>query len=95
METKIDISKLEEGLQTLTGYDFEEAERIERQVGNTASVISTTSSFIIRLAAKALGVLPDDIKQLPITKYTVVMSKASSFLFGSLAEEILSKRSEK
>jgi len=92
---KIDLTKLEDSLQNLTGNDFEEAERIERQLGNTASVISTTSSFITRLAAMALKVNPHDIKDLPIAKYTAVMSKTSNFLFGSLAEEILSKSSEK
>jgi len=43
----------------------------------------------------ALKVNPHDIKDLPIAKYTAVMSKTSNFLFGSLAEEILSKSSEK
>ncbi len=96
METeKIDISNLEEKLQTLTGFDFEEVEKVERQLGNNAAVISTTASFITRLAAKALKVNPHDLKALPITQYTVVMSKTSNFLFGSLAEEIALKSSEK
>lgn len=93
-ENKIDISKLEEKLELLTGNDFEEAEKIERQTGNTASVISTTSSFAVRLAAMALGCLPHDLKALPIAKYTVVLSKTSNFLFGALAEEIALKKSE-
>lgn len=88
-----DLSKLEEKLQLLTGNNFETAENIERQLGNTAPVISASSSFIVRLAAMALGCTPHDLKALPINKYAVVVSNTSNFLFGALAEEIALKRS--
>ena len=91
----IDISNLTEKLGELTGLDFEEVEKEERRSGNVSVDVSFTKSFQARLAARALGVNPHDIKELPLNKYARVTTETMAFLFGdSEKEETPSKQSE-
>jgi len=76
------IETLKEKLDDLTGFDFEDVERQERLAGNTAPNVSFTPSFRTRLAAKALGVNPHDIKELKLKQYTKIDLEVMTFLFG-------------
>ena len=91
----LDITNLDSALENLTGNDIESAEQDERLAGNQSGDIMYSKSFQSRLAAYALKCNPYDVKNLPASKYVIVTRKVSDFLFTELAEEILSKRSEK
>lgn len=93
MNDTINFDDLENKLETLTGNDFEEAEAIERQLGNNTPMITYSTAFQIRLAAKALGVIPQDIKSLKISEYNDIAARTANFLFATSAEKIRSKKS--
>lgn len=78
----IDFNKLDDGLNKLRGLDFEAAEQRERAAGNTAAVLASTMPFHARIAAIALGVPVEDIKELPIKQYVEVTTRTSNFLFA-------------
>lgn len=91
----VDITKLKEKLGDLKGYDIEACDKEERAVGNNAVVLNVTPSFQARLAARALGVNPHDIKELPAKKYSQVTSTVMNFLFvDSESEETPPTESE-
>lgn len=90
----IDISKLNEGLNNLRGYDLEMAETQERATGNTFADLSFTKGFQARLAAIALKVPVDEIKALPLREYTRVCGTVFSFLFNSSGDATPSPKSE-
>ena len=77
----IDVEKLEERLPLLTGRDFEQAELAERVDGNTFPEITFCKSFQARLAAHALELPYDDVKNLPLKDYQAVCGKVFQFLF--------------
>ena len=89
----LDTAKLEEGLAKLRGLDFEQCEAAERAAGNTFPEISFQKSFQARLAAKALGVNPHDIKELPLREYNSVCQRVFNFLFTSSDGETPSEKS--
>lgn len=78
----IDIEKLNAGLQKLTGLDFEEAESAERAAGNNFPLISFSSSFQARLAAKALEINVHDLKEMPLRDYDAATRATFNFLFN-------------
>ena len=82
----IDITNLEEKLTTLTGIDLEEAISDEIRAGNTTprEKIFADRSFLIRLAAKALGVKPADLKNQPVKDYFYISEYTAIFLTNSL-----------
>ena len=85
---KIDIEELKTKLDNLKGVDFEAAEREERLAGNSSVDVTMSKSFQARLAARALGVNPHEIKELPLKQYSKVVLEVMSFLFGfSVTEE--------
>ena len=79
----IDTLKLEEKLAQLTGHDFELAEFVERNKGNSTPLLTFSSAFQARLAARALECTPDDLKDLPLKEYTAIINRTANFLFGS------------
>ena len=83
----IDIEKLNAGLQKLTGLDFEEVESAERAAGNNFPLISFSSSFQARLAAKALEINVHDLKEMPLRDYDAACRQVFNFLFSSSASE--------
>lgn len=83
----IDTTNLREKLQNLTGRDFEEVEREERLVGNISPDMSLSKSFQARLAAKALGVNINELKDLPANKYARITLEVFNFLFSNSEEE--------
>mgnify|MGYP006916029988 CR=1 FL=1 len=80
----IDFEKMKENLDTLNGYDFEEAEKAERRAGNLAVEIGTSKSFQARLAARALGVPYPEIQALNLKEYNKVTVVVFNFLYSSL-----------
>ena len=90
----IDATNLEEKLEGLRGLDFEQAESLERQAGNNYPEMSFSKGFQARLAAKALGVPPADIKELPLKEYSRICTRVFNFLFANLDEETQSEKSE-
>ena len=84
----MDTSKLTEGLNKLTGLDFEQCEAQERAAGNTQPLITMTTSFQARLAAKALGVPVADVRELPLKEYNRVCQTTFNFLFSSDATAV-------
>ena len=77
----MDITKLDEGLDKLTGLDFEAAEKNARSLGDTTPVIQLSSKFQTELAATALDVNPNEIKALPLKKFNQILSKVQNFLY--------------
>ena len=91
----IETKDLEAKMEGLTGLDYEEVEREEREAGNSAADVTFSKSFMIRLAARALGVNPYDLKDLSVKEYVGITTRVSNFLFADLAEEMRLQRSEK
>ena len=84
---EVDYKVLKEGLNKLTGYDFQDAETACRKLGDQVPEISLSKNFQATLAAKCLGVTKDDLLALPIKDYTAVTGVVFSFLLGTLAEQ--------
>lgn len=83
MKYKIyDAKKLRDGLGKLTGADFAKAEKEARERGEQAVDIVISRTFHAVVAAKALGVVPEDIIELPIREYTVITGDVGSFLLA-------------
>lgn len=80
----VDITKLEKGLEELTGYDFEDAERAIRQKGDMTPDITFSKNFQTKLAAKAMGITSDKIKAMGIREYVEITTTTSNFLLGNL-----------
>lgn len=80
---KLDTTNLEENLKALSGRDFEEAEKAERQAGNTQPLIQFSAGFLARLAAIALGTNPHEIKALPLNEYVNLTGRVTSFIYSS------------
>lgn len=79
----IDLKKLQEGLEKLTGLDLEQVAREERTVGNNVPLLDMEKSFQARLAAKALGMNPHEFKALPLKEYNAACQKVFTFLMPS------------
>ncbi len=92
---KIDYTALEKGLESLTGYDFEKAERETRLCGDGTPEIVYSKTFQAVIAAKVLNITQDDIKSLPIKDYVAVTSTVSNFLLNTLAEITQQKLQDK
>lgn len=86
-DKKIDLSKLNEKLEMLTGFDLEAAELEERAAGNMIPDVSFSKRYQSRLAARALGCAHDEIQSLKGNEYTLATTMVSNFLFGTLAGE--------
>lgn len=84
---KIDVTKLNGGLLGLRGKDFSQAEREARRMGETMPMIQFSGTFQAILAAKAMGVSPTDIDDLPIGEYVSIITKVSNFLFSDMVPE--------
>lgn len=82
------LNELEEKLKTLTGYDFETAEKQCRKEGDLTPDIAFSKNFSARLIAKAMGMSVKEVKSLNIKEYTQATTTVTNFLFGSLAEDI-------
>jgi hypothetical protein len=92
---KYSIEKLNEGLKNLKGIDYEAAEKSERAAGNMTPLMNFSTAFQVRLAAKALGTNPHEIKSLPINEYTLIANATSNFLFSGGGENEEETQSEK
>ena len=84
----IDIKNLETELEKLTGTDFLQAEK-ETRAGNTdfIGVLQLSPKFQLNIAARALNVNPHELENLPLKKFSKILTVTSNFLFSDLAEE--------
>lgn len=73
-------TKFRAGLESLTGNDYESAERAERAAGNNAPLLTLSTGFQIRLAAKALSVPTPELKGLPLRDYSALATEVMNFL---------------
>ena len=83
-----DVNKLREGLNKLTGLDFEAAETAERAAGNAYPILNFSKSFQARLAATALDENVHDLKALPLREYNLLTNEVSNFLTSTSDEGI-------
>lgn len=92
----VDYKKLNQNLNKMTGYDYEKAEEEARMLGAQILDVALSKTFHAVLAAKALGVPPDDIRALPLREYQRVTNTVGSFLFGGADQdaEALQEKSE-
>ena len=84
---QIDFDDLQNKLLNLTGKDFMEAERDARNAGDIMPMITFSTGFQIRLAAKALKTNPRELENLPLNQYSKVATTVSNALFSSSDEE--------
>ena len=82
------LDKLDKGLEELTGYDFDEAERQEHLAGNYAGEIGTTKPFQARLAARALNVPYPEIQALSLRDYSRLTTMVFAFLYAGSAKDL-------
>ncbi len=88
------FENLEEKLDCLSGTDLEECEKEEVIAGNKAVNIFGTRTFLIRLAAKALGVPLADLKNLPMRQYLRLVRRTDLFFADVLDLKIPLPNSE-
>lgn len=82
---QVDYSKLHDGLNRLSGRELLLAEQAERNTGNKMAELSLSKSFQARLAALALEVPVDDLKELPLREFNLVTSTVFTFLYPAEA----------
>ena len=93
----INIDELEDKLNSLTGADFEAAQKnFKLKNPNFVGVTQLESAFQIELAAMALGINANELKALPLRKYNKILRVVNSFLFtDSDEDETVEKSSDK
>lgn len=82
-----DIDKLNAGLESLTGRELENLERIARSMGETMPEITISKKFQALAAAKALGMKYDDILDLPAKQYIQITLAVFNFFFEDMVPE--------
>ena len=82
----MDIQKIDEALKKATGYDFIQAEKTARALGDMTPSIIFSTTFQIVLLANLMNVAVDDIQELPIKQFTLAIGKVNSFLFSQEQE---------
>ena len=85
------LDTLDQNLENLTGYDFEEVERTERMLGNSAGEIGLSKTFQARLVARALNVPYPEIQALSIKDYARLTTMVFNFLYVGSAKDIIRK----
>lgn len=85
----IDLTKLNAGLEDLTGKDLEKLEKIARSLGETMPEITLSKKYQALVAAKALGVKYDDITDLPAKKYLLATMTVFNFFYEDMAPEVM------
>lgn len=86
VEKKLEMEKLINGLENLTGQDYINAERMAKRHGEKSPLLQFTGSFHAALAAKALGITYVEVCDLPVREYALVTTMVTNFLFGDLAQ---------
>lgn len=80
---------------TLTGKDFIEVEKEVRSTGDIMPMITFSTGFQVRLAARALKVNPRELEDLPLNQYSRIASTVSNFLFSDSDSEGTEDQSQK
>lgn len=92
---KIDFESLKNKLQGLNGLDFIEVEREARLDGDVMPMISFSTNFQIRLAARALETNPHELEKLPLNQYVQIANTVSNFFFTDSDEDSTETPDEK
>ena len=87
-EKILNYEDLEAKLEGLTGDDLEECEKEEVIAGNKSANVAGSRTFLIRLAAKALGVSLLDLKKLPLRQYLNLVRRTDLFFADILDLQI-------
>lgn len=82
----MDIQKIDEALRKATGYDFIQAEKTARALGDTTPSIIFSTTFQTVFLANLMKLAIDDIQELPIKQFTLAIGKVNSFLFSQEQE---------
>lgn len=90
----IDISKLKAGLDSLTGKDLEHLEKIARSMKDMTPEITMSKRYQALVAAKALGLKYDDIRDLPAKKYLLVTMEVFNFFYEDMEQEASAQTAE-
>lgn len=77
-----DSEKLSEGLNALTGKDFQEAEAAARRSGDQTLDICMSRTFHAALAAKCFGVPLPEITKVSIREYARITNDVAVFLLA-------------
>ena len=85
---EINMEKLNAGLESLTGKDLENLEKIARTMGDTMPEITLSKKYQALVAAKALGVKYDDVTDLPAKKYLNLTMTVFNFFYEDMAQEM-------
>lgn len=85
---EINMEKLNAGLESLTGKDLENLEKIARTMGDTMPEITLSKKYQALVAAKALGVKYDDVTELPAKKYLNLTMTVFNFFYEDMAQEM-------
>lgn len=88
---KIDIEKLKQGLEQLTGIEYMAAEKEARRRGDAIGEITFSKCFQTILAAKALGFSYHEISSLKAKEFAYVTLTVFNFLASSEEEIPLNK----
>lgn len=86
---KIDRDKLRDGLEKLTGEDYEQAERTVRFAGDATIDINYSKAFQAALAAKAMGIPRNDMLAMHILEYINTVNVVRDFLLNSHVSEVI------
>ena len=85
---EINMEKLNAGLESLTGKDLENLEKIARTMGDTMPEITLSKKYQALVAAKALGVKYDDVTDLPAKKYLNLTMTVFNFFSEDMAQKM-------
>lgn len=92
---KIDYNKLNTGLNTLKGTDYNECEKKARALGDISPDLNYSKTFQAVIASKVLEVGYDEIVALPIKEFVNITSIVNNFLLEDLIPFLQGKLLEK
>jgi hypothetical protein len=76
------VNEIRLDLDSITGFMLIEAEREARLRGDTSSKPLFTSEGLAILAAKMIGVKPEDVMGMPAPDFMLITQTVSNFLFS-------------
>ena len=87
---KVDIEKLKQGLEQLTGKDYMEAARYADNTTPSAGAVMPVfnQDFQARIAAKALGVSYEEVMNLQIGEFAAALGTVFVFLASSASRSV-------
>lgn len=90
----VDKKKLQAGLRKLRGLEFEQAEAQAYEPDKPTVNITFSHKFQAALAAIALEVPYEDVRELPVREYRDVTQEVFNFLYSNSEEKTAVENSE-